>query len=608
MSKAKITQTYGGRKQSAFSSDPSRTLLVLFSVVLILLVMLPLVSLLRDSFLIHNTAEARNLGLKTGEYTLLHWKNLFTDTEYQWNRTTLFVPLVNSVTMAALACVFAIFFGGATAWLITRTDLPCKRFISTIFIFPYIMPSWTIAMYWENLFKNTASAASQNTMGLLESIFGLRVPENVIYGMVPCAICLGIHYAPFAYMLIGAILRNMDANLEEAAQMLKASRWKIMRKVTFPIVKPAVFSTVLLVFASSVSSYTVPMFLGAKGKFYTLSLKMRSLIEGASAYKGQGYVMAILLILFSMTLLLINTKMTGKRKSFATVTGKSGQVSLVKLGKLRMPIAGVMILAVLFFGVFPMVSFALESMTESSNDLSTFTLRYWLSKENTDPVLSPSQGILMNGQVWKAFWGSIRLSAAVSLIAGTCGILIGYAVVRKRGTKMAEFVSGMAFIPYLIPAMSMGAVYLSVSCMDEFRWLYGTFALLIIVGSVKFLPFAVRSGTNAMMQLSGEIEEAAVILGIPWWKRMTRILFPIQKSSFISGYLLPFISSMRELSLFVLIVDGGAIMTSLLSYYESKSLEQISNGINLMIVLSVVLINSLINKVTGASIDKGIGG
>ena len=99
-----------------------------------------------------------------------------------------------------------------------------------------------------------------------------------------------------------------------------------------------------------------------------------------------------------------------------------------------------------------------------------------------------------------------------------------------------------------------------------------------------------------------------MVIGIPWWKRMTKVLFPIQKSSFISGYLLPFISCMRELSLFVLIVDSGAIMTSLLSYYESKSLEQISNGLNLLIVLSVVIINLLVNKLTGASFDKGIGG
>ena len=130
----------------------------------------------------------------------------------------------------------------------------------------------------------------------------------------------------------------------------------------------------------------------------------------------------------------------------------------------------------------------------------------------------------------------------------------------------------------------------------------------MIVGSIKYLPFASRSGTNSMMQLSGEIEEAAVIVGASWPKRMLRILFPIQKSSFISGYLLPFISCMRELSLFVLLTTSGTLITTLLAYFDEKAVTQMSNGINLLIVIIVLLVNFTINKLTGASIDKGVGG
>ena len=108
------------------------------------------------------------------------------------------------------------------------------------------MPSWSIAMFWENFFKNSRIVACYNQVGMLESITGICVPEWMLYGFFPCAMCLGIHYAPFAYLLIGGILRNMDANLEEAATVLKASRFKILRKVTLPIVMPALISTVLI--------------------------------------------------------------------------------------------------------------------------------------------------------------------------------------------------------------------------------------------------------------------------------------------------------------------------------------------------------------------------
>ena len=123
------------------------------------------------------------------------------------------------------------------------------------------------------------------------------------------------------------------------------------------------------------------------------------------------------------------------------------------------------------------------------------------------------------------------------------------------------------------------------------------------------MPFASRTGTNAMMQLSGEIEEAAIIMHAPWWKRMTKILFPIQKSSFISGYLLPFISCMREMSLFVLLVISyQTLVTTVLSEYSRTGLSQASNAINLLIIVVVLVVQFIVNKLTGASIDKGVGG
>lgn len=89
---------------------------------------------------------------------------------------------------------------------------------------------------------------------------------------------------------------------------------------------------------------------------------------------------------------------------------------------------------------------------------------------------------------------------------------------------------------------------------------------------------------------------------------MMKILFPIQKSSFLSGYLLPFISCMRELALFVLLVTPATrVLTTLLLQYNEKGWNQYANGINLLIIIVVLLINFAINKITGASIDKGIG-
>ena len=584
---------------------PATIITYVFLVVLILTVLLPLATILVNSFRISTFPESDYTGEDYGALTGSHWFGVLFDKEYDYARNAFWKPLGNSIWMSLLACVIAVGIGGVTAWFITRSNIPCKKLISTVFIFPYIMPSWSIAMFWENFFKNTKMTAGAAQAGILQSVTGICVPQNMVYGLVPVAFCLGIHYAPFAYILIGGILRNMDANLEEAATVLKASRFKILMRVTLPIVAPALLSTVLLVFSSSISSFTVPAFLNRDNSFTVISTQMRSTANDPGT-RGQGYVIAIILLLFSVAILTLNNWFTGKRKSYTTVSGKSGQVSLVRLGGWRWVVTVVLILVVIFMSIMPIVSFALESFRPNGQ----WTLYYWTTTDQLSArVTGDATGILRNGTIWKAFGYSLILSLAVAFIAGTCGILIGYAVSHKRGSKLTTFMSNLAFFPYLIPALSFGAIYLAVS--NTLPFLTGSFILLLIVGGVKFLPFASRTGTNAMLQVSGEIEEAAIMLKANWGKRMMRILVPIQKSSFVSGYLLPFISCMREMSLFVLLAPAGSLLTVVLRDWDANGLygaTPVANGINLIMIVTILLFQFIINKATGASIDKGVGG
>lgn len=610
-----------------YFSKPQNIITIVFAIVLCVGVIFPLATMVLDSFKVQSLTEAKtmndswNLSLKKGDYTWALWPYvLFNPRRMDVSATLFWVPLYQSLLMALLACFIAVVIGGALAFFVTRTNLPFKKFISTVFVFPYIMPSWSIAMFWENFFKNTAVDLSLNQMGLLQSLTGIQVPSGMIYGLVPCAIVLGIHYAPFAYILMGGILRNMDANLEEAATILKTKRIRTLFRITLPIVAPALISTVLLVFSSSVSSYTVPAFLG--GNFNAISVQMRSMLNSTES-KGQGYVVAVILLIFSIIILTINNRFTSSRRSFTTVSGKSGQISKIELGRgklswIKWVVAVLLIIFVTFFAIVPLITFILESLESISGDISTITLKYWISNEDFDYRISnqgqSSKGIFHNATIWSAFGRSVIVAVCVSLIAGTCGILIGYAASKKRHSKVAKFVSNCAFLPYLIPALSFGAIFFSLSYVPGFEWLNATrgeanaVIACIICGGIKFLPFASRSGTNAMLQLSGEIEEAAIIVNVPWWKRMSKILFPIQKSSFISCYLLPFISAMRELTLFTLLTGSFTLITNVLQYFDTYGLNQISNGINLLIVLFVIIVNLLVNKLTGASIDKGIGG
>ena len=592
-------------KVKTFFSKPHNVILLLMGIVLTITTVAPIVAIVQDTFKIHpGTIDAYLAGTSQG-YTLVNYTDLFTSPLAKAN---LWTPLLNTVLLSVGSCIVAILFGGVFAFLITRTNLSCRKYLSSIFIFPYIMPQWTLAVVWQNLFNSNAVTGTSN--GLLTSLFNVQMPLWWCKGLFPSLIVLGMHYAPFAYILIGGIFRNMDANLEEAATILDTPKWKTMFRITLPMVKPAILSTILLVFGSSMGSYPVPHYLGLA----TLSTKYVSM---NSKYTGEASIRAIIMMIFGVAIMLLNQRSLKSRKNYTTVTGKSGQISKINLGRTgRVVIAVILIIITFFTSIFPIISFAFETFLPNPGDYSflytgdanNLTTKWWVTSENvTENGMYGQKGILYNNTIWTAFKGTMLVSVSCALIAGTIGTLIGYAVSKNRRSRWANYVNSVAFLPYLMPSIAVGVAFFILFSNQYFN-LFNTYALLIIAGTIKYIPFASRSSLNSMLQLSGEIEEAAVIQDVPWIKRMTRIIIPIQKSSIISGYLLPFMTCLRELSLFMLLCVQGFILSTTLDYFDEMGLYAFSSGINLILIVTILICNALVNKVTGASLDKGIGG
>ncbi len=592
-------------KVKTFFSKPHNVILLLMGIVLTITTVAPIIAIVQDTFKIHPGTIDAYLAGTSQDYTLVNYTDLFTSPLAKAN---LWTPLLNTVLLSVGSCIVAILFGGVFAFLITRTNLSCRKYLSSIFIFPYIMPQWTLAVVWQNLFNSNAVTGTSN--GLLTSLFNVQMPLWWCKGLFPSLIVLGMHYAPFAYILIGGIFRNMDANLEEAATILDTPKWKTMFRITLPMVKPAILSTILLVFGSSMGSYPVPHYLGLA----TLSTKYVSM---NSKYTGEASILAIIMMIFGVAIMLLNQRSLKSRKNYTTVTGKSGQISKINLGRTgRVVIAVILIIITFFTSIFPIISFAFETFLPNPGDYSflytgdanNLTTKWWVTSENvTENGMYGQKGILYNNTIWTAFKGTMLVSVSCALIAGTIGTLIGYAVSKNRRSRWANYVNSVAFLPYLMPSIAVGVAFFILFSNQYFN-LFNTYALLIIAGTIKYIPFASRSSLNSMLQLSGEIEEAAVIQDVPWIKRMTRIIIPIQKSSIISGYLLPFMTCLRELSLFMLLCVQGFILSTTLDYFDEMGLYAFSSGINLILIVTILICNALVNKVTGASLDKGIGG
>ena len=240
--------------------------------------------------------------------------------------------------------------------------------------------------------------------------------------------------------------------------------------------------------------------------------------------------------------------------------------------------------------------------------LSNLTTHFWIG-ESDFSIASGQEGIFRNPGIWGGVWNSVRLGIIAALINGFMGLLIGYAVVRNRGTKLSKSLEAISFAPYVFPSIALGAIYLSMFArpIGPLPALYGTFTLIVLIVIVKNMPFSSRSGISAMLQIDTSLEETARIQGIPWFKRFRKIIFPMATSGFFSGMILTFITAMRELSLLILLVTPSTrVLTTIIFAYEDQEQVQHSNGVTLILLFIIVLANFLVRRFFGTKSLLGL--
>jgi iron(III) transport system permease protein len=207
-------------------------------------------------------------------------------------------------------------------------------------------------------------------------------------------------------------------------------------------------------------------------------------------------------------------------------------------------------------------------------------------------------------------WNSIRLALLTAFFTAFFGVILGYSIVKGRGTRLSKLVEQMAFIPYVIPGIAFGAIYISMftKSVGPIPPLYGTFALLVVVSIADKIPYSSRTGVSAMLQVGRELEEAAAIAGASPWRRFKRIIFPLTSTGFVSGFLMTFITVMRELSLIILLVTPStAVLASMTMRYIENGSEQQANAVIIILITLVLTGNFIIGRFRGGSLKKGLG-
>ena len=540
---------------------------------------------------------------EVGGLTLYHWTRMLSGA---LGRIYLYTPLKHSLTIAAGATLLSLFIGGSLAWLVIRTDLPGRKLINQLALIPYIMPSWTLAQAWIVFFKNRLSGG---TPGVFEYVVGQSPPNWLSYGPVPIMICSALHYYTFFFLFVSAALMSIDSNLEEAGELAGASRWRILRKITFPLVLPAILSGVIMTFSKVMGTFGGPNILGTPVRYYVVATMIRGSIGVGD--KADAFVLAVVLILFSLIIINLNQRLVGTRKSFETIGGRGFVAQISKLGKVKKALFVCVIVFQLLVIFVPLGLLIWSSLMlqDGNYSLSNLSLQHWIGPRGT--IYNHGEpGVLLNPKIWKTAWNSIRLALSTAFFTALFGIFIGYAVVKGRGTRLSKMVEQLAFIPYVIPGIAFGAVYIAmfVKPLGPIPALYGTFLLLVVVSVADKIPYSSRSGVSAMMQVGRELEEAAQVAGANVLRRFRAIIFPLTSAGFISGFLLTFITVMRELSLIILLVTPDTqVLASQTMFYIENGDGQMANIVILILISIVAVGNFVISRFRGGSLKKGLG-
>ena len=500
--------------KNAFT-NPYNLLVIVSIVALSVLVVWPLLQMVLTTFQLA-PSEARRVKGTPGDWTLYYWQRILNSSV---SANMLYRPLLNSLLIASCVSVGSILVGGLIAWLMVRSDLPGKKFFSLAVIIPYMIPSWCKSMAWISVFKTPRIGGSAGFLSYL----GITVPEWLAYGPVAIICVLIIHYYAYAYLLMSAALRSINSELEEMGEIIGAPRRMMLSKITFPLVLPSILSSFILIFSKSMGTFGVPAFLGMKVSYYTISTMLYSSIKQQQT--AVAYTISLILISIAAIVIFLNQRALGTRKSYATIGGKGGRSNVLSLKKGKVPITVLLACFLGFAVVLPIGILILQSLMLKLGDfsLSNLTLHYWIG-QGVKEIFNSEPGVLVNPQFYQVLKNSLKLVVIASFIATIFGQLIGYVNSRGRHLKSGKLVEQLVFIPYLIPSIAFGAMYLSMfstaktvtlfgHTLTVLPSLYGTFALLVLVTVVKNLPFSSRAGTANMLQISVELEEAAHISG-----------------------------------------------------------------------------------------------
>jgi iron(III) transport system permease protein len=529
---------------------------------------------------------------ESGAFTLSNYIDTYLDpSTYQlW---------FNTLVIATGTTIWATFLGVGMAWVIARTNTPFRPLLEGTVMLPYMVPSYLLAVAYIFLLSPQIGLANQ----VFSSLFGFTITIYSFWGII---FVKGISYAPLAFLITNAAFRNFDPSLEEAARMSGAGVFKTLRSVTLPMLAPSVTAAMLLIWTKGLETFSVPAFLGlpADPPIFVFSTRIYNAIgETVPADYGLATALATTLLLVAGVGLYIQRKATGLQEKYTTITGQGYNPTRFDLGKWRWATFGLAIGLLFASVVGPFLILLVSSVS------SIWYGELFFMSDSVSFTLENFSNLLAMSDFGNAMLNSFILATVGGFIGMLFSSLISYYVVKvgDDDSSMISSTSGivdqLAYLPAAVPGLVLATGFLWFILTVPSFGLYGSLWLLILANVVRQLPLGTRTTHGALSQVGSEVEEQARIAGAGWLQTMKDIVFPLINKNFMSGFLLLFMSMIRDLDTSILLYSNESLVLSVM-IFNLKLVGQYETlaALGVVMIILVLSVNFIVRYVFDASI------
>jgi iron(III) transport system permease protein len=527
--------------------------------------LLPVLFLLWSSF---NTAGPT----QTPSYGLYNWHAAFSDSRVF---DAIWMTLRLALTRVAIAVIAGIIF----AWLIARTDMPAGSTFEFLFWVAFFTPALPLAFGWILLLDPDTGLVNR---WITQLPFIDESPFNIysFWGIV--WLHLTATSIPVAVILFTPAFRQMSAALEDSARMCGAGAFMTLRKITVPLLMPAILPATVIMLIRSLEAFEIELLVGTPVGIYVYSTRIYDLIDESPPQYGMATALGSL-FLITIFLLAGFYWLCVRGRRFTTISGQGFSTERIRLGRWRWFAAGLCGLYLFCSFGLSLFFLVLASFMRRFGFFDrehAFTVEHWV-RLFEDPILSSS---LVN---------SLILGTTSALLAVFLFSLVAYVIVRSQ-LLGRQIVDVIAWVPWAIPGVLMGLALVWLYLQTPLRTvLYGSMTGLVLAMLIKELPVCTQLLKAGFIRLGNELEEAARICGAPWMLTYRRVVLPLIAPVLVSVAVLTFQAAVRDIAAIIFLYnnDSRPLSMLMLEYSFAGEMERgAAVGILLVLMISVMAI------------------